>query len=98
MTTMSFTLPDSMKHWIETQVGNDRYSNASDYVCDLIRRDQEHTAKVAAMQRHVDETLASVIHDETMANSILEFTDDDRAAVAASRAPPESKAFNGELD
>jgi antitoxin ParD1/3/4 len=41
MATMNISLPDQMKEWVEAQAESGRYSNASDYVRDLIRRDQE---------------------------------------------------------
>lgn len=65
MATMNVSLPDGMKVWVETQTQTGRYSNASDYVRDLIRRDQERTDKIAAMQKLVDEGLASGISDRT---------------------------------
>ena len=51
MATMNVSLPDPMKDWVEAQARTGRYSNASDYVRDLIRRDQERAAKIAHMQR-----------------------------------------------
>jgi len=39
MATMNVSLPDQMKSWVEECVQSGRYSNASDYVRDLIRRD-----------------------------------------------------------
>ncbi|HQT61937.1 MULTISPECIES: type II toxin-antitoxin system ParD family antitoxin [unclassified Acidiphilium] len=59
MATMNVSLPDPMKEWVEQQTRGGRYSNASDYVRDLIRRDQDRTAKVAAMQQLVSEGLES---------------------------------------
>ncbi|MFA7382211.1 MAG: type II toxin-antitoxin system ParD family antitoxin [Desulfurivibrionaceae bacterium] len=67
MATMNVSLPDQMKLWVETQAHTGRYSNASDYVRDLIRRDQEHTGKIAEMQRLVSEGLESGISDQSMA-------------------------------
>jgi antitoxin ParD1/3/4 len=58
---MNVSLPDAMKAWVESQTRTGRYGNASDYVRDLIRRDQERTDKIAAMQRFVDEGIASGI-------------------------------------
>jgi len=55
MATMNVSLPDAMKAWVEDQAESGRYSNASDYVRDLIRRDQERADKVTALQRLVDE-------------------------------------------
>lgn len=59
MATMNVSLPDPMKDWVEAQARTGRYSNASDYVRDLIRRDQERSQKIAAMQKLVDEGMAS---------------------------------------
>ncbi len=42
MATMNVSLPDLMKAWVEEQIKTGHYSNASDYVRDLIRRDQEY--------------------------------------------------------
>ncbi len=59
MATMNVSLPDPMKHWVEAQARSGRYSNASDYVRDLIRRDQERTAGLAQMQRLITEGVES---------------------------------------
>ena len=59
MATMNVSLPDQMKDWVEAQAQTGRYANSSDYVRDLIRKDQERAAKIAAMQRLIDEGLAS---------------------------------------
>ncbi|HSC67354.1 MAG TPA: type II toxin-antitoxin system ParD family antitoxin, partial [Cellvibrio sp.] len=40
MATMNISLPDPMKMWVEDQINTGHYSNASDYMRDLIRRDQ----------------------------------------------------------
>lgn len=55
MATMNVSLPDAMKDWVEGQAQTGRYSNASDYVRDLIRRDQEKAAKIANLQRLIEE-------------------------------------------
>ncbi|UPA26777.1 type II toxin-antitoxin system ParD family antitoxin [Shinella oryzae] len=59
MATMNVSLPDPMKDWVEAQTKTGRYSNASDYVRDLIRRDQARTDKIAEMQRFVDDGIRS---------------------------------------
>ena len=66
MATMNVSLPDSMKQWVESQAKDGRYSNASDYVRDLIRRDQEQAAKIAQLQQRVTEGLASGTGERTM--------------------------------
>jgi len=45
MATMNVSLPEPMKAWVEAQVESGHYSNASDYVRALIRRDQEYQDK-----------------------------------------------------
>ena len=59
MATMNVSLPDLMKNWVEAQADTGRYSNASDYVRDLIRRDQERAIKIEEMQRLVTEGIES---------------------------------------
>ena len=39
--TMNISLPETMWAWVEARVGTGAYANASDYVRDLIRHDQE---------------------------------------------------------
>ena len=59
MATMNVSLPDAMKAWVERQTETGRYGNASDYVRDLIRRDQDRQSALAELQALVDEGLAS---------------------------------------
>ena len=40
MATMTVSLPDPMKDWIEAQIRQGEYASASDYVRDLVRRDR----------------------------------------------------------
>ena len=57
MATMNVSLPDPMKAWVEGQADTGKYSNSSDYVRDLIRRDQERMQKIANMQKLVTEAV-----------------------------------------
>ena len=59
MAQMNVSLPDPMKDWCEAQVRAGRYSTTSDYVRDLIRRDQDHQSRTKALQAAIDEGLAS---------------------------------------
>ena len=81
MATMNVSLPDAMKDWVEQQTRGGRYSNASDYVRDLIRRDQDRATKIAAMQELVTEGLESGIADESMA----EIRDEARTRAGVTR-------------
>jgi antitoxin ParD1/3/4 len=59
MATMNISLPDQMKAFAEAQTRDGRYSNVSDYMRDLIRRDQDRRQAIAEIQALVDEGLAS---------------------------------------
>lgn len=68
MATMNVSLPDPMKDWVEAQTATGRYANASDYVRDLIRRDQERADKIAHIQKLVSEGIESGVSDQSMAD------------------------------
>jgi len=72
MATMNISLPDPMKDWVEAQARGGRYSNVSDYVRDLIRRDQDRQRAIAEMQGHVDEGLESGVSDRSMSDLLEE--------------------------
>ena len=72
MATMNVSLPDVMKEWVESQARSGRYGNASDYVRDLIRRDQERADKIAAMQRLIDEADAGGVSEDTLDDILAE--------------------------
>ncbi|PYE95290.1 antitoxin ParD1/3/4 [Rhizobium sp. PP-F2F-G38] len=82
MATMNVSLPDPMKEWVEAQAKTGRYANASDYVRDLIRRDQTRTDKIAEMQRFVDDGIESGVGTRSK---------DDLFATAVSRANDASR-------
>ena len=65
MATMNISLPDPMKAWVESRTQDGRYSNASDYVRDLIRRDQDRQQAIAELQQVVDDALASGVSDRS---------------------------------
>lgn len=79
MATMNISLPDAMKDWVEQQAATGRYSNSSDVVRDLIRREQVRAEKIANMQRLVDEGRASGVSTR----SFEQIAADTRAAYLA---------------
>lgn len=56
MATMNVSLPDPLRDWVEDQVKGGAYANASDYIRDLIRHDQERRRALADA---IDKGLAS---------------------------------------
>jgi antitoxin ParD1/3/4 len=59
MATLNISLPEQMKAWVEIQATGGRYASASDYVRDLVRKDQERAVAIREIQILVDESLAS---------------------------------------
>lgn len=59
MATMNISLPDQMKAFAEAQARDGQYGNVSDYVRDLIRRDQKRKVAMAEVQAMIDEGIAS---------------------------------------
>ena len=67
MATMNVSLPNEMKTWVEFQAQNSgRYTNTSDYVRDLIRKDQDASIKIQQMQAMVTKGLESGIGSRSM--------------------------------
>ncbi len=50
MATMNISVPDAMKVWVQAQIDEGKYASSSDYVRDLIRKDQQQRDKLAALQ------------------------------------------------
>lgn len=63
MAQMNISIPDALKGWAEKRVAEGRYSSTSDYVRDLVRRDQEQAGiearEIARLQQAWAEGLAS---------------------------------------
>ena len=45
MASLNISLSEPLREWIEAQIKRGRYGNASEYVRDLIRHDQERQAQ-----------------------------------------------------
>ena len=59
MATMNISLPDKMRDWVESQIEAGQYSNNSDYVRDLIRKDQQRNDKLVTLQNAINAGLNS---------------------------------------
>ena len=70
--TMSFALPESMRAYIDERVRTGQYGNTSEYLRELIRKDQE-----AERRRH----LRALITDGLQSGESRVFTNDVRAEV-----------------
>ncbi len=66
MATMTISLPDPMKAWVEEQIAEGEYATSSDYVRDLIRRDREARERSGALRRLIEEAEASGITESSV--------------------------------
>ena len=66
MSQLNVSIPPALKSWIDHRVAEGRYSSASDYVRDLVRRDQDAAPDETEWLRGlIAEGLASGVSDET---------------------------------
>ena len=56
--TLSFALPPSMRSYINARVATGHYGNTSEYIRDLVRKDQADNAKTR-LRALIEEGLAS---------------------------------------
>lgn len=55
MASMNVSLPNPMKDWVDAQIEGGKYASVSDYVRDLIRRDQiKQDKREALIQALID--------------------------------------------
>ncbi len=80
MATMNVSLPDPMKAWVEAQVQGGQYGNVSDYVRDLIRRDQQSREQTKTLQAAITKGLDSGISDRSMQDIVKEARQRAKAA------------------
>jgi antitoxin ParD1/3/4 len=62
MASMNISVPDAMREWVQRRIESGDYASVSDYVRDLIRRDQNTQARrlsVDDIRRTIEEGRAS---------------------------------------
>lgn len=62
----TITLTDQQNRWIKTQITAGGFTNDSEYIRDLIRRDQEENVKFRALKAAIQEGLDSGVSDKTV--------------------------------
>ena len=66
MTSMNISVPDSMRDWVQSRIESGEYASVSDYVRDLIRRDQNALAR----QLKVDDIRRTIQESRTMGGAV----------------------------
>lgn len=63
MSSMSISLSDKMRGFIRSRVDDGDYNNESEYIRDLVRRDQERLANEDALERALIAASASGVSE-----------------------------------
>jgi antitoxin ParD1/3/4 len=75
MTDLTIQLPQHLADWIAAKTASGEYVDAGDYLRDLVRRDEARAAKIAAMDRVIEEELASGVSalsvDEILSEALV---------------------------
>ncbi|TKT81401.1 type II toxin-antitoxin system ParD family antitoxin [Aquamicrobium sp. LC103] len=72
MATVTVSVPDQIKEWIDAQVREGQFSSSGDYISELVRRDRDHDERLAELRRIVAEGLESGISTMTFEERIAE--------------------------
>jgi antitoxin ParD1/3/4 len=67
-TRKTITLTDQQDQWIKAQIAAGEYTNDSEYIRDLVRRDQEQNAKFKALKQAIQEGLDSGVSHKTVSD------------------------------
>jgi antitoxin ParD1/3/4 len=54
MAQMNVSLPEGLKAWVDQCVADGRFASASDYVRDLLRKDQDRAERLARLRAAID--------------------------------------------
>lgn len=65
-TRKTITLSEQQNAWVKARIESGDYTNDSEYFRDLIRRDQEHSSKLATLRQAVQEGLDSGVSKRTL--------------------------------
>jgi len=65
-TRKTITVTDEQNAWIKSRIASGDYTNDSEFVRDLLRKDQERAQKITNMQRLVDQALESGVSELTV--------------------------------
>jgi antitoxin ParD1/3/4 len=90
MASMNVSVPDRMRDWVQSRIDSGQYASVSDYVRDLIRRDQALTLErqrgLAALDASIARGLADADADRVRdLDDVCDEMDERYARLAAAR-------------
>ncbi len=78
----TITLTDQQDEWVKAQIARGDFTNDSEYIRDLIRRDQERHTKLDALRDAIQDGLTSGVSEKTLGEIWREAEQRDRAGRA----------------
>ena len=63
MATMNVSLPDPMRDYVQNRIDSGQYASVSDYVRDLIRRDQNAIVDKERWLKELDASIDQSLHE-----------------------------------
>ena len=77
----TITLSDTQDAWIKRQIAGGGFTNDSEYIRDLVRRDQEGQASLAGLKQAIAEGLESGLSERSLGDI---WADGERQALSTS--------------
>ena len=71
-TRKTITVTDQQDQWIKSQISAGDFTNDSEYIRDLIRRDQDQNMKLHALKVAIQEGLDSGVSEKTIPQIMTE--------------------------
>ena len=62
----TITLSDTQDSWIKTQIARGAFTNDSEYIRDLVRRDQEEQGKLSDLRNAISEGMGSGLSERSL--------------------------------
>lgn len=82
MASMNISVPDPMRDWVQSRIESGRYASVSDYVRDLIRRDQAQADARDALVAALIEGEQSGISERRVPDILAALRDEQHGADA----------------
>lgn len=70
MAQMNISIPEKLKAWVEAQVAEGSYASSSDYLRDLVRRDQQYHGQLERLRADIQVGYDSGISDRSLTDII----------------------------
>lgn len=68
----SITFTEQQEKWIKKQIEDGHFTNDSEYIRNLVKRDQARNNKLSSLKKAIDEGFESGVSDKTISDIIKE--------------------------